>query len=94
MSAWLPKIEKNIPLPQSILRSSSKYPFDKLEIGESIFYPEGEVGYGTLTGAVQAFHKRAANYRPGVSKRLTLRTNKEAKGVRVWRVEDEKEKKE
>lgn len=45
------QIDKNIPIPQmtGMLSGEQKYPWNKLEIGDSFFLPPGEGEDGNLT---------------------------------------------
>lgn len=66
------KIEKNIPIPAS----RSKYPFNKMEIGESVFF---EYVFGLKARSAADSYGRAHK------KRFVSR--KVESGLRVWRVE-------
>ena len=69
------KIDRNMPIPAQARRSSLKYPFADLDIGESFFVP-GRTG-AQLSGFISW-------NRP---KKFATRTVIEngVKGVRVWR---------
>lgn len=87
MSKWEPKIEKGIPMPPVNKGGAEKYPFHKLEISESIFYPDGVVSQSTLHQHVTRFNQR------NKPKRVSVRKIPDAKGCRVWRLEDDKKEK-
>lgn len=72
------KIEKNIPI-QEIKGRSSKYAFEKYEVGDSAFYP----------GAGHTFQTYAGVYGKKNNKRFTTRAVEEngTAGIRVWRIE-------
>lgn len=74
-------IERNVPLPpdwrlgNTVRKGQSKYPFRKLEIGESFFVPERKiVGLSSLAGKV--------------SKTLQVKFKLRSMdgGVRCWRI--------
>lgn len=71
------KIDNNIPIP--LVRGKSKYPFAKLEIGESFFVPEKSTNF---LGAIRAKFARI------LSRKFIIRsvTENGVKGIRVWRV--------
>ena len=76
------KIEKNIPIPpRAGGRNGSKYPFRKLEIGDSTFV-EGKPS--KIASALQAAGK--ANPKTSFTSRATTEEGKD--GVRVWRQAD------
>jgi len=69
------KVEKNIPMPQG-RAGSAKYPFDKLEVGDSFFIPgvKGREFAGTA-------------YSNGKRNRMKFSVRSVAGGCRCWRVE-------
>ncbi len=71
------RIEKNIPPPEDS-RGLQKYPFKKMEIGDSFFVPAGKAK--SVRQQVQYYQKRSAE-----PVRFTVRQVEG--GVRVWRVE-------
>lgn len=73
------KIEKRIPLPPNAASSIKKYPFDKLEIGDSFFVPlqNGKSPSGLFASISQA--KKRLN--------INLFSAKVKGGHRVWRIE-------
>ena len=80
------KIDKGIPLPTDI-RNDLKYPFDKLEVGDSIFFPLSDEDNANrmknrLAQATRTFGKKATPERHLV---IRYRLEDEVSGVRVWR---------
>ena len=72
------KIEKNIPIPEACGGAiTRKYPFNEMEVGDSIFI-EGRKGSYTPGNA-------AHNYGKNHGKKFTSR--KENDGFRIWRIE-------
>ena len=70
------KIEKNVPLPEREWRAS-KYGFDKMEVGDSIFIPTEQV--------VPAIHSAPGYYairHPGTK----FTTRRVEGGYRIWRI--------
>ena len=70
-------IEKGIPIPPKHKREKGKltYPYDDMEIGDSVLIPDKR--QGTLQSSI-----RQAHFRTGYM--FTMRTVKG--GVRVWRI--------
>jgi len=68
------KIEKNVALPSPADRSR-KYPFNKLEVGDSFAAPEG-VNVETFRNAAWAFAKKRG---------WTIAVRKTDAGYRCWR---------
>ena len=66
-------IEKNVPMPKT--SRVSKYPFDKLEVGDSFLVAGGKKG--TVAAAANAAAKR-------LERKFTVRVVED--GVRVWRI--------
>lgn len=76
------KVEENIPLPPSAtMKGSSKYPFKKLEIGDSFFIPVKE---GKAIESLQ--RSIISTNQTGI--KITTRTIAEngVRGIRTWRV--------
>lgn len=67
------KIEKNIPIPESIQSGQRKYPFDEMEVGDSLYSDNKAM--------------RQAAYAYGRRKGIKLITRKEGTGYRAWRIE-------
>mgnify|MGYP003110291047 CR=1 FL=1 len=79
-------IDKGIPLPTD-MRNELKYPFDKLDIGDSIFFTlEKEDNANRmknrLAQATRTFGRRQEPERHFV---IRYRLENEVSGVRVWR---------
>lgn len=66
------KIEDDVPMPLD-RKSSAKYPFPDMQIGQS-FYTEG----GNVRGAASSFSLRND---------VKFASRKEGAGIRVWRIE-------
>ncbi len=72
------KIAKNVPLPAGGRGTGSKYPLERMAIGDS-FFVRGKTT-NSLSGCIKS---RAQIVCP--KRKFTLRI--EGKGVRVWRIE-------
>lgn len=72
-------IEKGIPAPESALKGRTKYPWPKMDIGDSVFF-EGEPG-GTQCNASKA----SIMYGKRTGKKFASRSIDG--GVRIWRIE-------
>ena len=72
--------EKNIPMPDyqrgRLAKGSSKYNFDKMNVGDSFFVETDDINHPMLNSV------RVFAYRNGI--RVT--TRKQDSGYRVWRV--------
>ncbi len=81
-----PLIEKGVPLPED-LRSQTSYPFAKMEVGDSIFYPLSP------SDNSQRMKNRLAQASRGFGKKqdpewkfvIRYRLEDEVSGVRIWR---------
>lgn len=69
------KIEKNVPLPDGY-PGRQKYPFDQMEIGDSILVP-GPVGIRVSNAA----------YQWGKANKRKFRGKMTSEGMRIWRIE-------
>lgn len=69
-------IEENIPAPDRYISGCRKYPWDKMEVGQSILFPAGE----------EAERARVACKMWARNHRKVFRTRSLAEGVRIWRV--------
>ena len=81
------KIEKNIPVPVSYTKNNLKYPFDKMEVGDSFFIPFKEEDTleekRKITNAVSSSsftYKRSKKLN-----NLGFATRMTKEGVRCWR---------
>lgn len=82
------QIETDVPVPPKSARrgSTEKYPFAKMEIGQSFFVP-GEVKMNSTIASAQ---KRTGHkFEAFPDQDGTGEDGKPCKGVRVWRVEGE-----
>tara|TARA_R100001377_G_C3082110_1_gene72796 strand:+ start:232 stop:495 length:264 start_codon:yes stop_codon:yes gene_type:complete len=80
-------IDKGIPLPDDMRGGRALYPFDKLDTGDSIFFPlkEGDNAKrmkNRLSQATRTFGKKQEPERHFV---LRYRLENEISGVRIWR---------
>ena len=80
-------IDKGIPLPDDMRGGRSLYPFDKLDTGDSVFFPlkEGDNAKrmkNRLSQASRTFGKKQEPERHFV---LRYRLENEVSGVRIWR---------
>ena len=70
------EIEKGVPIPTAVLKQyESKYPWYKMEVGNSFFVPDGDL------------NKCRAAARPKVNRTGRFKAVRVDGGVRVWRVE-------
>lgn len=69
-------IEENVPIP-SISRES-KYPWESLEVGQSVFFPGEEAGTKAAQSARSWFSRREPGY--------TVITRTMDGGTRIWKV--------
>jgi hypothetical protein len=74
------QIEKDLPVPDVISGRRAKYPWRRMEVGDSFFTPE--TSRSGLSGA-----KRHAEKATGFKFTCSTRVENGIKGVRVWRVE-------
>jgi len=73
------KVEKKIPVPEYKARSTSKYPFASMEVGDSFFVPAIDVASGKSLRQTAY----AANYR---IKTMSFKVFDVDGGFRVFRV--------
>ncbi len=81
-------VDSNVPFPEDT-RSNIKYPFAKMEVGDSIFIvlKEGDNAdrlKNRLSQASRTFGKRQTPEQKFI---LRYRLEKEISGVRIWRKE-------
>ena len=69
------KIEKNVPVPERYSRSSAKYPWNTMEVGDSFLSHVSKIAC-LVSARAQAERK--------TGRKFITRTTPE--GVRVWRV--------
>lgn len=73
------KIEKQVPIPEKQDHSAkTKYPFAKMEIGDSFFIPNVSKTF-SIYSMVRQFNSWS-----GTAIRVTQR--RESDGIRVWRI--------
>ena len=79
-------IDKDIPFPEDT-RSSAKYPFKHMEVGDSIFLPikEGDNAKRMKTRWSQATRTYGKKQDPECHFILRYRLENEISGVRIWR---------
>jgi len=73
------KVEKKIPVPAYKVRSTSRYPFATMEVGDSFFVPVMDVASGKSLRQTAY----AANYR---IKTMTFKVFDAEGGFRVFRI--------
>ncbi len=75
------QVEKNIPIPATVLekKSRSPYPFDTMEVGDSIFIAGDENAQSNAVSAMRRYKKTAAE--------KTFVFGMTGDGVRIWRKE-------
>ena len=78
-------IEKNVPVPP-LPAKKRKYPFDKMEVGESFFHKKDEDDEVTLKDLQMRLNNAACNYSRTHDKTKKFRTNRQKTGVRIWRI--------
>jgi len=80
------KIDVGVPLPLDV-RTGSKYPFDKMEVNDSIFVVliEGDTGRLLLNRLSQATRNYGKKQEPEQHFILRIRVENEISGVRIWR---------
>ena len=83
------KIQKNIPLPEDMRSRASKYPWNIMEVGDSIFIPleEGDDGKRMKNRISQSCRNFGKKQDPQWRYALRYRLEDEVSGVRVWRSE-------
>lgn len=69
-------IEKNIPIPPTVVRKGEILPLAQLEIGDSVYVDDLVGSYGALRVRLAKEHRR------GVKRFVSRR---EENGTRVWR---------
>lgn len=86
------EIEKDIPIPPKMRGQNAKYPFNEMEIGDSVFVPVEDVQNcnrpnSAVSSAANVYAKRSG--KKMITR--TIRENDEIKGriigFRVWRID-------
>lgn len=72
------EIDKNVPLPQSTRRGSSRYPWALLEVGDSFLV----VGVGAKSMPSQATIQGRL-----LGRKFSTSARNQNGGIRVWRIE-------
>lgn len=67
-------IEKNIPYPDA----RSKYPFPRMDVGDSFFIPATDIVGSRVSVALNYYKKK--------NPKKAFITRKSADGMRVWRI--------
>tara|TARA_R110002095_G_C4147660_1_gene229363 strand:- start:426 stop:749 length:324 start_codon:yes stop_codon:yes gene_type:complete len=80
------QIDIGVPLPEDT-RSGARYPFNKMEVNDSIFIPlkEGDNGQRLKNRLSQATRTYGKKQDPEQHFILRYRLENEVSGVRVWR---------
>ena len=80
-------IDKGIPLPDDIRGGRAVYPFDKLGVGDSIFFPikEGDNAKRMKNRLSQASRTFGKKQEPEQHFVIRFRLENEVSGVRIWR---------
>lgn len=72
------KIEKGVPIPEKSLMRKTKYPFRKMDIGDSIYIECDKDGMkNAVMAAYQCAHRYGGRYVHQADE----------KGIRIWRAE-------
>ena len=79
-------IDKDIPFPEDT-RSSAKYPFQHMDVGDSLFLPlkEGDNAKRMKTRLSQATRTFGKKQDPECHFIIRYRLENEVSGVRIWR---------
>lgn len=75
------KIDKGVPVPSRGGGRRPKYPWARMEVGDSIFEPG--VCQNTIAGIARGWRNRNA---PDQMHRTKIVTENGVRGVRVWRI--------
>lgn len=70
------KIDTDIPLPKRLSRRPLKYPYDQMQVGNSIYVT---VSFNSIYQLAMGWAKREKNKRKFIAKQ-------EGEGSRLWRV--------
>jgi hypothetical protein len=76
-------IESNIPMPVRARARMSKYPFRKLQVGQSFLVPCTRWDKKKATNSLTSCRRNAEKKMPG--KKFALRTERD--GIRIWRTD-------
>ena len=78
------KFEKNIPIPSGCLGSTKKYPFDEMEVGDSILWKR-DPQHVSASQCKAATAARGTGWRMG--RKYVTKDAGDGVHVRIWRVE-------
>ena len=80
-------IEKGVPLPEDMRGGGTRYPFDQMETGDSIFFSldEGDNAKRLKNRLSQASRTFGKKQDPEWHFVLRFRLENELSGVRIWR---------
>lgn len=72
-------IDKSVPIPEFAMEKSTgmrKYPFQKMEIGDSIFFENATHDSNSIHAAKRYFSRN----------KKTMIARKQGSGIRIWRI--------
>lgn len=79
------KIEKGIKIPERKRKNNSKYPFDKMKVGDS-FFVKCKKNVLSKTQAILTTNAAHSIKRKGLNFKFTSRVSHEPIGIRIWRI--------
>lgn len=71
-------IQRGVPLPVPVSKYKTKYPFDKMEVGDSFFVDNIKANY---------LYNISCIWKRSNAPKLRFKALKEGNGARIWRVE-------
>jgi len=74
-------IDKNVPIPEIYPTKPYRYPFAKMEVGDSFFVENVSKSF-SIYSMVKLFNERRKT-----TEQIKVKQRREGNGVRVWRVE-------
>lgn len=80
------KIDKGIAMERK-REASTRFPFNKMKIGDSFFIPDTDQAPGTVSSSV---YSAANSYNRTHNTKIRVAIRKTEGGVRVWRIADKK----
>ena len=80
------KVEKGVKMERK-RSASARFPFDKMEIGDSFFIPKGDQDPLTVGPTIYA---ASNSYNKTHGTKIKVAIRKDTDGVRVFRIEDRK----
>ena len=88
------EIEKDVPIPEKIIKMSTRYPFRSMEIGDSFLIrprAEGLIDNKPVrliqTGVIASFNWFRRNHPEMSNWRIKTRYNSDNDELRIWRIE-------